>query len=74
MKRPGADRLAGPRHLADLDDPAGGDDLDATASPGRDDLEGLDALPGVDHGFDSITFHAANDTRRQAPTGLVGRA
>src|SRR5450759_3319954 len=58
----GAYRLTGPRHLPHLHDPAGCDDLDATTGSRGDDFEGLDALPSVDHCFDSVTFHEANDT------------
>jgi hypothetical protein len=62
MKRPVRNRLTGPRHLPHLHDPAGGDDLDATTGTRGDDLEGLDALPGVDQGLDSVTLHGANTT------------
>src|SRR5450756_2566177 len=55
----GTYRLTGPRHLAHLHDPAGRDDLDATTGSRGDDLEGLDALPGVDQGLDSVTLHGA---------------
>jgi hypothetical protein len=65
-----ADRLTSPRHLPHLHHPAGSDDLDPTAGPGRDDLERLDALPGVDHRLDSITFHAANDTPEISPDAI----
>src|SRR5450759_5670442 len=58
----GAYRLTGPRHLAHLHDPAGRDDLDATTGSRGDDLESLDALPGVDQGLDSVTLHEANNT------------
>src|SRR5450756_732747 len=58
----GAYRLTGPRHLAHLHDPAGCDDLDATTGSRGDDLESLDALPGVDQGLDSVTLHGANNT------------
>jgi len=67
----GAHWLPGPRHLAHLNDPAGRDDLDATAGPGSDDLEGLHALPGVDQCFDSVTLHGANDTPRRAKGGKM---
>jgi len=61
-KATGAYRLTGPRHLPHLHDPAGCDDLDATTGSRGDDFEGLDALPSVDHCFDSVTLHEANDT------------
>ena len=61
-KATGAYRLTGPRHLPHLHDPAGCDDLDATTGSRGDHLESLDALPGVDQGLDSVTFHVANNT------------
>src|SRR5450756_1635028 len=58
----GAYRLTRPPHLPHLHDRAGCDDLDATTGSRGDDFEGLDALPSVDHCFDSVTFHEANNT------------
>jgi hypothetical protein len=66
----GTDRLTGPRHLAHFHDSAGCDDLDATTGARGDDLEGLDALPGVDHRFDSVTLHGANDTLAASPNTI----
>jgi hypothetical protein len=68
----GAYRLTGPRHLAHLNDPARCDDLDATTRPRGDDLERLDALPSVDHCFDSVTLHGANDTPAASPNTIRG--
>jgi hypothetical protein len=48
---------AAARHLGDLHDAAGGRHLDPAPGAGRDDLERLDPLPGVDHGLDSIALH-----------------
>ena len=59
---PGAHDLPGPRHLPHLHDAARRDHLDPAARARGDDLERLDALPGVDHGLDSVTLHGANDT------------
>lgn len=53
----GTDGNAGPGHLADLDHAAGGHDLDPPARSRRHDVEGLDALPRIDDGLDSIAFH-----------------
>ena len=50
-------------------------DLDPPARPGGDDLEGLDALTGVDDGLDAIALHArivlpaASPTLHRAMTG-----
>ena len=48
---------AAARDLGDLDHAAGGRHLDPSAVAGRDDLECLDTLAGVDHGLDTITLH-----------------
>jgi hypothetical protein len=51
---------------------------DATTGARGDDLEGLDALPGVDHRFDTATPHGANDTpdsgRPPSPPGTARRS
>ena len=64
MKPAGSHRRPGAGHLANLDHAARGDDLDPPARLGGHDLERLDALSGVDHGFDPITLHGS---------GLVSR-
>jgi len=62
---PGADDLAGPGDLANLDDPACRDHLQATSSAGRDELERLDTLARVNERFDPIALHG--DTLDPAP-------
>ena len=53
--RPDGRAAAG--HLADLDDAAGGRDLEPAAVLRGRDLERLDALARIDHDFDPIASH-----------------
>jgi hypothetical protein len=52
-----ADGLARARYLADLDHSARGHDLDPASCAGREKLECLDTLAGVDHSLDAIALH-----------------
>jgi hypothetical protein len=55
----GADRCPRAGHLAHFDHAPGRDHLDPPTGLGGHDVEGLDALTGIDDGLDSITLHGA---------------
>src|SRR5580765_3448111 len=60
----GPDRRAAPGHLGHLDHPARGRHLETAAVLRRRDLEGLDALAGIDNDLDAIALHARTIAQR----------
>jgi hypothetical protein len=67
--RPDGRAAAG--HLGDLDDAAGGRNLEAAAVLRRRDLERLDALTRIDYDLDSIALHARTITHA-GPRTIAG--
>jgi hypothetical protein len=68
-----AHRLAGARHLDDLDDAPTGRDLDAAAGARGDDLVGPRAIVRRDNDLDTIALHDPSVPLRGASLGAVRR-
>src|SRR5439155_6311951 len=64
----GPHRRAAAGDLADLDDATGRRHLESAAVLRRDDVEGLNALAGVDDDLDAIASHAADDSTVESGT------